>query len=66
MKLKAEENSRTRYLFLIYVLENNKGIVFFEALLHDVISRTKCVNVGVTSLNCSSSVSLFLNVRNLK
>jgi hypothetical protein len=55
MKLKAEENSRTRHLFLMYVLENNKGMVFFEALLQD-ISRTKCVDAGVTSLNCSPSV----------
>jgi len=36
LKLKAEENSRTMYLFLISVLENNKGIVFYEALLLDV------------------------------
>ena len=43
MELKAEENARTRYLFLISVLENNKGIVFFEALLQDIISRSKCV-----------------------
>ena len=35
MKLKAEENSRTRFLFLMHVLENNKGIIFFEALLQE-------------------------------
>ena len=60
MKLKTEENSRTRYLLLIYVLENNTGIVFFEALLQDIISRTKCV---VVSLNSLSSLFLFLNVK---
>jgi hypothetical protein len=60
MKLKAEGNSRTRYSLLIYVIQNNKDIVFFEALLQDIISRTKYV---VTSLNCLSSMFLFLNVK---
>ena len=63
MKLKAEENSRTLTLFLLYVLENNKGTIFFEAVLQDVISRTKCGD-GVTSVNCWFSVFLFVNVRN--